>query len=60
MIWCAHPGTQNVFQLLARWRRFGQARSTTTVNKQFKCVHWLTPVLNFPNKINTAADFVTA
>ena len=55
-----HSGTQNVFQLLADGCRFGQAGSATTVNKQFKCVHWLTPLLKFTHKINTAADFVTA
>ena len=42
MVRRTHSGTQNVFQLLADGCRFGQAGSATTVNKQFKCVHWLT------------------
>src|SRR5690606_31583852 len=55
-----HAGTQNVLQLLACRGRFGQTGSATAVNKQFECVHWLTPFLKFTHKINTAADFVTA
>ena len=60
MVRRTHSGTQNVFQLLADGCRFGQAGSATTVNKQFKCVHWLTPFMKFTHKINTTAEFVTA
>jgi hypothetical protein len=56
----AHPGLENVLQRFASWSRFGKTGGAAAVNQQFKCVHLLTPVIQFAHEINTGTDFVTA